>query len=49
MFCLFMTYVDYATDEEWSRYLCLNTILWVALVAFLIGDYLTVIIFLLFM
>lgn len=42
MYCLFMTSIDYASDQEWSRYLVFNTILWAALVGFLITDFLTV-------
>ncbi len=41
-YCLFMACVDYASDQEWSRYLLINTIMWCALVGFLIGNYLSV-------
>lgn len=39
MLFLFLTCVDYASDEEWSRYLMINVICWLALVGFLITDY----------
>jgi hypothetical protein len=37
-----MLSIDYATDQEWSRYLVFNSILWAALVGFLVGDFLNV-------
>ena len=37
---MFLFMVDYATDEEWYRYLCFKFILFICLVGFDIGDYL---------
>jgi len=41
MYYLFLTLVDFASDQEWSRYMTLNFISWCALVGFVIADYLT--------
>jgi hypothetical protein len=38
-----MACVDYASDQEWSKYLLCNVICWAALIAFVIADFLSVI------
>jgi hypothetical protein len=43
MYCLFLVCVEYASDQEWSRYLFLFTICWCGLVGFLIADYLFIV------
>jgi hypothetical protein len=42
IYAFFMLKIEYATDQEWSRYLLFNSILWAALVGFLVGDFLNV-------
>lgn len=40
---LFLNCVSYASDKEWSKYLIIHALLWVALVGFLFIHFLTVI------
>jgi hypothetical protein len=41
-FALFVAMIDFASDVEWSRYLFLNTLLWLGLCGFLIADFIYV-------
>jgi len=42
-----MTYLEYASDQEWSRLLVVNVIMWLLLMIFTVAQFMTVTIFIL--
>ena len=38
----YISYIDYASDQEWFRYLTLNLFFWFFLIGFTIADFLYV-------